>query len=102
AVLPVVVVMVFLGGVDLRLVLLAGAGLGSTAIALAALSAAVSAGARTADRSVARAVGLAMLWMGLPTGLVSVLPLLWPAAGRWVAPVALWLSDSSPFGVAAN
>ncbi len=102
AALPVVVVMVFLGGVDLRLVLLAVAGLASMAIALAALAAAVSAVAPTASRAVSLAVGLAMLWMVLPLCVVIALPPLWPAAARWVAPVALWLSDSSPFGVAAN
>jgi ABC-type Na+ efflux pump permease subunit len=102
ALLPVAVAMVFLGGVDVKLVLLAAAGLASTAVALAALSAAASAVATTAGRAVARAVGMAMVWMVLPTWLVIVLPPLWPSASRWVAPVAVWLSDSSPFGVVAN
>jgi ABC-type Na+ efflux pump permease subunit len=102
ALLPIVVVMVFLGGVDPRLVLLAGAGLASTALALAAMSAAVSVGARTARRALSYAVLLAMGWMGLPLVPVVLLPRLWPAGARWTAPVALWLLDSSPTGVAVN
>jgi ABC-type transport system involved in multi-copper enzyme maturation permease subunit len=102
ALMPIAVVMVFLGGVDPRLVLLAGAGLASTALALAALSAAVSVDARTARRALSHAVLLAMGWMGLPLVPVVLLPRLWPAGARWTAPVALWLLDSSPTGVAAN
>jgi ABC-type transport system involved in multi-copper enzyme maturation permease subunit len=102
ALLPVAVVMVFLGGVDPRLVLLAGAGLVSTALALAALSVAVSVGARTARRALSYAISLAMAWMGLPLLPIILLPRLWPAGARWTAPVALWLLDSSPTGVAAN
>jgi hypothetical protein len=94
--------MVFLGGIDPRLVLLAVAGLASTAFALAALSAFVSAGARTAARAVSSTGVLAVTWMGLPVLIVSLLPRLWPAAGPWVFPVVLGVLDSSPTGVGLN
>src|SRR5918998_1280727 len=48
---PVVTLMALLGGIDPRLILLAGVGLASTAFALAALSAFVSSGARTASQA---------------------------------------------------
>ena len=99
ALVPVITLMVFLGGVDPRLVLLAGAGLASTAFALAALATAVSAGARTASRATSSTVALAMTWMCLPVLIVMLLPRLWPAAAPWVAPVAVRVLDSSPLGV---
>ena len=99
---PAVALAVYFGGVDPRLVLLAVAGLASTAVVLAALSVAVSAGARTAQRAVTVAVGLAMAWTCLPVFLVMFLPRVWRAAVPWVAPVALWVLDSSPSGVGLN
>lgn len=99
ALAPVVVLMMFLGGVDPRLVLLALAGVGSTAIALAALSVAISAGARTALRAKSAAISWALAWMGLPGVLVFLVPRAWPAAAPWTAPIALPLLDSSLLGV---
>src|SRR6516164_4922779 len=58
ATLPVVVLMVFLGGVDPGLVLLSGAGLASTALAVAAIAVVASVGARTRGRAVPVAAGL--------------------------------------------
>ena len=52
ALASVLTLMVFLGGIDPRLVLLAVEGLASTAFALAALTAFVTAGAHTAARAV--------------------------------------------------
>jgi len=100
--LPLVVLMVFLGGVDSRLVLLAFAGLGSTAFALAALAVAVSVGERKASGAVSSAIVLAVTWIWVPAFLVFLLPRIWPGSAPWVAPVALPLLDSSPFGLALN
>jgi ABC-type Na+ efflux pump permease subunit len=102
ALAPVFTATVFLGGIDPRLVLLAVAGLASTAFALAALAAAVSAGARTAARALSNTVVLAMSWMILPVLIVMLLPRVWPAAVPWAVPVTLWVLDSSPVGVGMN
>jgi len=91
-----------LGGVDPRLVLLAGAGLASTAVAAAALSVAASVGAPTAKRAVATAGALTVGWICAPFATVFLLPRLWPAAAGWASPAALWLLDSGPVAVAAN
>jgi hypothetical protein len=50
--------MVFLGGVEPRLVLLSGAGLATTALAVAAISVVASVGARTRGRAASDAAGL--------------------------------------------
>jgi hypothetical protein len=102
ATLPVVVLVVFLGGIDLRLVWLAGAGLASTAFAAAALAVVASVGGRTGVRAVASAAGLIGAWLVLPL-LVAVLKAgVWPSGPRWIAPAALWGLDSSPIGVGAD
>src|SRR6516225_8182410 len=64
--LPVVVLMVFLGGVDPWLVLLSGAALAPTALAVAAISVVASVGARTRGRAVSGAVWLVFAWLVLP------------------------------------
>jgi ABC-type transport system involved in multi-copper enzyme maturation permease subunit len=102
ALVPVLTLIVFLGGIDLRLVLLAAVGLASTAIALAALAVVVSAGARTASRAMSFTAVLAMTWMVLPMLIVMLLPRVWPAAVPWVVPPTLWVLDSTPFGVVMN
>ncbi len=97
--IPLVVLVVMLGGVDLRLVLLAWAGLISTAVALASLTAAISAGAPTAARSVNAYMGLGMSWLILPPMAVMLLPRIWPAVAPWAVPPALWALDGSPAGI---
>ena len=99
AALPLVVLMVFLGGVDPGLVLLSGAGLASTALAAAAISVVASVGARTRGRAVSIAVGLVLAWLALPSAFLALRMLLWTGGPRWLTQAALWLLDSSPFGV---
>jgi hypothetical protein len=99
AVLPLVVLMVFLGGVDPGLVLLSGAGLASTALAAAAISIVASVGAPTRGRAVSFAVGLVLAWFALPPAFLTLRMLLWKGGPRWLTEAALWLLDSSPFGV---
>ena len=81
ATLPVVVLLVFLGGVDPWLVLLSGAGLASTALAVAAISVVASVGARTRSRAVSVAAGLVLTWLALPSAFLALRMLLWPGAG---------------------
>lgn len=99
ALVPVVTLMVYLGGIDGRLVLLAALGVVSTAVALASLAVVVSAFARTASRAVSWSVAIAMMWMCLPQAVVVFLPRLWPSAAPWVVPVAVRVLDSSPLGL---
>ena len=99
AALPLVVLMVFLGGVDPGLVLLSGAGLASTALAAAAISVVASVGARTRGRAVSIAVGLVLAWLALPSAFLTLRMLLWTGGPRWLTQAALWLLDTSPFGV---
>ena len=99
AALPLVVLMVFLGGVDPGLVLLSGAGLASTALAAAAISVVASVGARTRGRAVSIAVGLVLTWLALPSAFLALRMLLWTGGPRWLTEAALWLFDTSPFGV---
>jgi hypothetical protein len=102
ALLPLLVLVVWLGGIDPHWLVLVMAGLASTGLALAALAVAVSAGARTAQRAVSCALFLALGWMCLPPVLVVLLPRVWPAAAGWLAPLLLWGVDSSPLGLAFN
>jgi hypothetical protein len=99
ATLPLLVLTVSLGGVDPRLVLLSGAGLASTALAVAAISVVASVGARTRGRAVSGAVGLLFAWLVVPFVYLVLRMLFWPGGPRWLTQAALWLLDSSPFGV---
>jgi ABC-type Na+ efflux pump permease subunit len=101
-VLPLWVLLVFLGGVDPRLALLAGVGLSTTLLFLGTIAIAASVGARTAQRSLSAAMFLAMTWLVLPIFLILLLPRFWPAVARWVVPAALWWLDSTPLCVVAN
>jgi len=102
ATVPIVVFLTYLGGVDLRIVLLAGAGLASTVILLAAHAIAVSAEARTASRAFAFAVGSVSAWLVCPLLVIMIKAMLWPGGPRWLATFALWLVESSPMVVAAE
>src|SRR5437764_4186161 len=83
AVLPVMVVMVPLAGIDPRLVLLTGAGLAAMAFVLGAISIAVSAVARDSRRALAGAILLTWEWVFVPIAIVVLLPRVWPAGSRW-------------------
>jgi ABC-type transport system involved in multi-copper enzyme maturation permease subunit len=99
---PLFIAFAFLGGVDLRLVLLGCAGLVSTVLFLGSVAIAASVSAPTAQRSLSLAMGLALAWLILPFLIVFVLPRVWPAGAPWVLPGALWWLDSTPLAVAAN
>ncbi len=101
-VVPFLVLMIFLGGGDPRLVLLAVAGLASTALAVAALAAAVSSGARTASEAASLAVAGLLTWLYLPFLIVFFLPRIWPAAASWLVPIGFSVLDGSPTAVVVN
>src|SRR5262249_45453799 len=88
ATLPVVGLMVFLGGVDPGLVLLCGAGLAPTALAVAAISVVASVGARTRSRAVPVAGGLVFAWLVLPAAFLILRMLLRPGGPRWLTRAA--------------
>jgi ABC-type Na+ efflux pump permease subunit len=102
AALPILILVVWLGGVAPFLLFAAATGITSTALALAALGIAVSAHGRTAQRATGYALLAALTWMCLPLVLVVMLPRLWPGAAWLVIPPLLWVADSSPFGLALN
>lgn len=102
ALAPLAVLMMFLGGIDPGLVVLAALVLVSTAIALGSLAIAASATARTASRAVTSTVAITMAWLGGPHLVVMLLPRLWPAAARWLVSVAVRVLDSSPLVLALS
>jgi hypothetical protein len=100
--LPVLLTMVPLLGVDPSLVLLAQAGLGATASALAALAVAVSAGSRSTRHALMGTLMPALAWIFFPFLIVLAPPRFWPAGLGWVKPLARGLLDGSPMGLGAN
>ncbi len=97
--LPVMLLLVPLGGVDPRLIVMAYAGLASTAFAIGAIAIVCSTTARTARFAVAASTFWVMTWMIAPWFTVFVLPRIWPAAASWLAPIAAWVVDSGPVPV---
>jgi hypothetical protein len=103
AMLPVVVLIVYLGGVAPIWAVLAGVGLSSTACILAGFAVAASVGAPTASRAVVVATGWFAAWFTLPTMYLLVLrPFLWPSAPTWLTSTVIMVGDSSPMGLLSN
>lgn len=101
-IVPVLVLLVLFGGVDPRLILLAGVGLASTAFALASIAVVASIVARTARGAMALAFSLISLWIALPITILVAKSRLWPSGPEWIVKIAISLLLSSPFGVLAN
>jgi hypothetical protein len=102
ATLPVVVLMVVIGGIDPCLVMAAGAGLSATWYAVAAISIAASVVARTEVRARSLASAIGMGWLGMPYVFVVIRPVIWPGCPRFVTSAALTILGSGPIGVFAN
>jgi ABC-type transport system involved in multi-copper enzyme maturation permease subunit len=98
--LPVMVLLVPLGGIDPLWIGMAYAGMASMAIFLAGLSILASALARTERHAAALAVLLGTFWLVGPMFLNILGPRFWPWLNPWVAPVNRWLLASTPFGLA--
>ncbi len=103
AALPVVVLIVYLGGVAPIWAVLAGVGLASTASLIAGFSVVASVGARTTSRAVAVAMGWFAGWFVLPTMYLLVFrPFVWPGAPEWLTSIVITVGDSSPMGLLSN
>jgi hypothetical protein len=100
--LPILVLLMVLGGVSWVWLALAGLGLASTALLMAALSVAVSIVAKSGSKSVSTATGLFLLWIGTPLTVVILRPMVWPGAPSWLIRVALGVLDASPSGLLLN
>ena len=100
--LPVVALVVFLGGVPTGLVILAASGLASTAFLMAAFGVVASVGSRTAVKAVNLATSILVLWGAVPTLFVMLRPIIWPGAPTWLTSAVLALVDGSPMGLVIN
>jgi|GEM_PF-1401481 len=99
AVVPLVIILAGYGGLDPRLLMLAGVGLGSTAFAMAAIAVVVSTHARTSRAALNGAVSLIVCWVVGPALVVLLKPRIWPSGPRWLVSVAIGCLSTSPFGV---
>src|SRR3954462_12978377 len=97
--LPVLSLLVLLGGIDPQLVLLATAATLSTAWFLAALSIWVSTIARRPREALFVAFGLECLWLFLPPVLRGLVTIPWPVVDGAAQLVAEWVGASSPVDV---
>jgi ABC-type transport system involved in multi-copper enzyme maturation permease subunit len=103
AMFPVVVLMVYMGGVAPIWAVLAGVGLASTACLLAGFAVAASIEARTANRAMVVGTGWFAAWLTLPTMYLFILrPFLWPSAPGWLTSMVITVGDSSPMGLLSN
>lgn len=100
--LPIMGLMVLLGGIDPRLVPLAYAGMLSTALGLAGLSILVSTEANCGRDATRLAMILGAAWIFLPMPIDFVLPRVWPLVYPWIRPINQWARASSPLAVLAN
>ncbi len=102
ATLPIVALMMFLGGVDRSWTILAGGTLASLAFLVAAASVAASVGARTGSRAVTLATGVLMLGFVFPSLYVVLRPHIWPGAPGWLTSIVVAMTDASPLGLMSN
>ena len=100
--LPVMLLLVPLGGIDPRWIAMAYAGMASSAFFLAGLSILLSVGARTERHAVAGASALGAFWLVGPMTLHFLGPRALPRLYPWFRTVNLWLLASSPIGLTLN
>jgi hypothetical protein len=98
--LPVMVLLHLLGGIDLRLILLAYAGLATTAFFLASLAIWFSVVAPDGRRAMNTSVFVVLVWLVWPTTLPIPLARFGLRLPEWAASVNAWVIASSPFSVA--
>ncbi len=89
----------FMSGVDTAIIMLAYAGIASTAYVIGGLSILISTGCRRSGQATLAALGVMGTWLICPAlafvFVGRVLPQLWP----WVRPVNMWILASSPLGL---
>ena len=100
--LPVVVLMVFLGGVSPAWVVLAGIGLASVVVLMVSFAVVASVESRTGARAVNLGSGLFALWALAPTLFLVFRPWLWPGAPSWLTSAVVAIGDGSPLGLMSN
>ena len=99
---PVVVLMVFLGGISPPLLVLAGVGLASIALLMASFAVAASVESRTAAAAMNLGSGLFGAWAAFPALFLLLRPLLWPGAPPWLTSAVVAVNDGSPLGLMTN
>src|SRR5262249_41620129 len=97
--LPVLSLLVLLGGIDPFLVLLSCAATFSTAWLLAALAIWVSTIARRVREALFIAFGLECLWLFLPVVVRHYVPVAWPIVSDILVWIGEWVGASSPVDV---
>jgi ABC-type Na+ efflux pump permease subunit len=102
ATLPVVALLVILGGIAPWLALLAGMGLIATWYAAAALSLAASVVSPTRTHAHSLGVAMILLWLIFPPVFLLTRPLYWPGCPSLFVEVAIAFLRSSPMGVMFN
>jgi hypothetical protein len=100
--LPLVLLLHLLGGVDLRLIALACAGLFTTAFFLIALAIWVSTGEPDVRRAGAVSVFLLLAWLVVPFFVSMVFPRFGIRLPGFLMTMNAWLMASSPFGLATK
>lgn len=98
---PLVALLTFAWGIDPRLVLLTYAGIAATSFAAGSMAVWASAHSRNPLRAVAHSFLLIIGWAYLPLLVALLLPIVWPSAARWVAPVSWRLLDTGPISLLA-
>jgi hypothetical protein len=98
--LPIMLLLHILGGIDVRLIVLAYAGLATTAFLVASLTIAASTIAPDARRAAGYSVLTILAWLVVPFVLPIVLPRFGLHLPPWAATANAWLLASSPFGLA--
>ncbi len=99
ALVPVGVALIWLGGIDLRVVGLAAAGVAATTALAASIGVVCSVEARTASRAGGWVVFWLYTWLGLPAVLVILAPRVWTLGATYLVPIASPFLASSPIGV---
>jgi ABC-type Na+ efflux pump permease subunit len=97
--LPIMMLLHPLGGIDLRLILLAYAGLFTTAFFMIALGVWVSTGATNVRVARAAAAGWWIAWLSGPFFVSIILPFIGLRLPRFVLTANAWVLTSSPIGL---
>ncbi|WP_165069829.1 ABC-2 transporter permease [Paludisphaera rhizosphaerae] len=102
ATFPVVVLLVYFGGVDPRLAWLSMLAAASTALGVAGLCLVASVESRTTVRATFAAGWWIYVWYALPMTFLIIRPLVLPPLPPWMTAPLLWALDGSPFGLATS
>jgi hypothetical protein len=100
--LPVLILLMVLGGVAPVWLFLAVLGMTSTALLMASFSVVVSVLAKSGSKALIASTGLFLFWVGMPATFVILRPLLWQGAPSWLIGSVCVLVDASPAGFLLN